>query len=272
LDIRGYDTGPIACQAAFTADFTAPAGVTVDLLVNASEEDRPSMDVRPGMRHKYTPLRFDPADGTIHSGGRYLFDNVADADDYLRFTTAELELEPSVKFWDRPFFLGADKRTWRVVGAEDLMPIGTHFVSRLQRFTYSGSYILGSLAAVWLAMRDDAIRQGMASLWLLVQSKDRQLGIVTAAPRMPGGEVVDGASRSLAALEHSESLARFLPPELSLREEFDRTSLNVSLWLPKSREAGGDARAFPAYPLHPRAVAARSGASHTSVGSSARGA
>ena len=51
-------------------------------LVNMLEIERRSMDIRPGMRHKYTPLRFDPASGARQVGGRYLFDTWKDAVGY----------------------------------------------------------------------------------------------------------------------------------------------------------------------------------------------
>jgi len=64
MDILGYDTGSIACHAAFTSDFSVPADMPIRQLVNNLENERPSMDIRPGMRHKYMSLRFDPATGS----------------------------------------------------------------------------------------------------------------------------------------------------------------------------------------------------------------
>ena len=74
MDIRGYETGPIKADAAFTADFAVPDDLPMQSLVDMVEIERHSMDVRPGMRHKYVPLRFDPATGARQVGGRYLFD------------------------------------------------------------------------------------------------------------------------------------------------------------------------------------------------------
>ena len=83
MEILGYETGPIACQAAFTSDFAVPTDMPVQQLVNNVENERPSMDGRPGMRHKYMPLRFDPATGAHQVGGRYLFDSWDDVVDYI---------------------------------------------------------------------------------------------------------------------------------------------------------------------------------------------
>ena len=137
MNVIGYETGPIACKAAFTADFDMAATLSLQQIVTKLEIDRKKMDVRPGMRHKYTPLRFDPATGIHQMGGRYLFETWEDAVDYHRFTT-ELELEPGMKFWDRPFFIGVDKHAWHVIGAYDFAPMATHYANRFERFAYAG--------------------------------------------------------------------------------------------------------------------------------------
>jgi NADPH2:quinone reductase len=252
MHVLGYDTGPIKCRAAFTSDFAVPADMPIQQLVNNVENERPSMDIRPGMRHKYMPLRFDPATGAHLVGGRYLFDNWDDVVDYVRFTSTELEFEPGVKFWDRRFFLGIDKHAWHVVGAQDFTPMaGTHYVNRLERFSYTGADAQNRLAEAWSKIGEAAETQGLASAWLLVQPDEHQIGIVTVADRVKGSDDADTASQSLAALEHSTSLARFLPRELAPDKVFDRTSLNLSLWLPWSRDAGGASSAFPTFPVHP---------------------
>ena len=80
---------------AFTSHFAIPHDVRMQHLVNMLEIERRSMDIRPGMRHKYTPLRFDPATGARQVGGRYLFDTWKDAVDYNTFTSEELSSNPA---------------------------------------------------------------------------------------------------------------------------------------------------------------------------------
>src|SRR6202022_2947541 len=135
MKVIGYQTGRIACKAAFTADFEMASALSLQQIVTNLEVGRKVMDDRPGKRHKYTPLRFDPATGMHQIGGRYLFETWDNAVDYLRFTS-ELELEPGVKFWDRPFFIGVDKHVWHVIGAHDFAPMATHYANRLERFAY----------------------------------------------------------------------------------------------------------------------------------------
>ena len=175
------------------------------------------MDIRPGMWHKYMPLRFDPPTGAHLVGGRYLFDSWVDVVDYLSFTSTELEFEPGVKFSDRPFFSGSasTRGTWHVAGAHDFTPMAsTHYINRLERFIYASDDVMEGLVAMWPTMREAAETQGLASAWLLFQPDEHQIGIVTVAAKVAGTDDAENASRSLAALEHSESLVRYLPQNL----------------------------------------------------------
>jgi len=251
MNIAGYKTGAVACQAAFIADFDVDPNIPTSVLVSKIETDRGRMDVRRGMRSKYVPLRFDPATGAHQIGGRYLYDAWDDVLDYMRFTSEELEFEPGIKFWDRSFFTNIDKRAWQVVGAHDFTPLQTHYVSRFERFVYESESVTKALEAVWPVIRDAAEKEGSASIWLLIQPTERQIGLLTVGTQFPGNDEAERASRTLAELEHAESLSRLIPGEILVQPVFDRTSLNLSVWLPRSRSAGGDSSIFPTYPVHP---------------------
>jgi hypothetical protein len=199
MDIRGYETGPITADAAFTSDFAIP-----------------------------------------------------DAVDYNTFTSEELDFEPGVKFWDRPFFLGVGRHIWRVIGAYDFTPLATtHYTDRFERWTYTGENSERLLEPVWPTARENAGRQGLASVWLLFQPEQKQIGMLTVAAKKDGRDPADAASRSVTALEQAESVGRFLPVVLDVEKIFDRTSLILAMWLPQSRLAGGAPSAYPAAPVHP---------------------
>lgn len=252
MNIRGYPTGQIQAEAAFTADFSIPDDIPLQRLTDMVEIERRTMDIRPGMRHKYTPLRFDPATGVRQVGGRYIFDTWENVLDYDRFTSSELEFEPGVKFWDRPFFLNVDRHNWRLAGAHDFTPMATtHHVNRLERWTYRDGDAASALAAVWPAVRADAEARGLASVWLMFQPEERQIGILTVAARLPDDDLGEATSRALTRLERTESLGRFIPGELGAEKVFDRTSLIFTTWLPQSRLAGGDPVSYPASPPMP---------------------
>src|SRR5262249_58466903 len=79
MDVRGYPTGPIDAKGAFTSEIDLPPIIKPGPLNTVAEADRPHLVDQPGMRHKYLPLRHDPATGAISSGGRYLFRGYDDA-------------------------------------------------------------------------------------------------------------------------------------------------------------------------------------------------
>ena len=65
MDVRGYPIGPIDAKGPHLVD-------------------------QPGMRHKYLPLRHDPATGAISTGDRYLFCSYEDATKYRDFLEAKV--------------------------------------------------------------------------------------------------------------------------------------------------------------------------------------
>ena len=81
-------------------------------------------------------------------------------------------------------------------------------------------------------VREDAGWQRLASVWLLFQPEQEQVGILAMAAKADGRDPADAAARSLTALEQAESVGRFLPAELGAAKVFDRTSLILTMWLP----------------------------------------
>ncbi|MEE4343350.1 hypothetical protein V2K55_03220 [Pseudomonas alliivorans] len=252
MTILSYPIGPISAEAAFTSDFPVAAQVEVQKLINMQEIERRSMDVRPGMRHKYMPLSYDRVTGALLTGGRYLFDTWENVLDYKRFTSEELEFEPGVKFWSRPFFLDVDRHIWRVAGAHDFKPLAsTHHVNRFERWSFQGADVENVLKKVWPTIRDEAESMGLSSAWLMFQPEERQIGIVTVAARHDAADPAEAVNLALTALQSAPSLERLLPPELKATKLFDRTSPILSLWLPQSRLAGGEPSAHPLSPPFP---------------------
>ncbi|WIX75241.1 hypothetical protein QRX50_27300 [Amycolatopsis carbonis] len=170
MDICGYGPGPIAAEAAFTSDFALPGDLRVRQIADLVEADRPAMDARPGMRHKYLPWRFDPVAGAPQVGGRYLFDTWSNALGYEWFTAEDLEFEPGVKFWDRPFFHGVARHVWHVIGAHDFTALAsTHHVNRFERWAYQARDEEVALRRAWPLIREAAEEAGLSSAWLMVR-------------------------------------------------------------------------------------------------------
>ncbi|MET8829033.1 hypothetical protein ABZX40_16170 [Streptomyces sp. NPDC004610] len=250
MDIRGYETGPIKAEAAFTSDFPLDDRYSTQTIVDMLERERPNMDIRPGMRHKYTPLRFDPATGVKYIGGRYLFDTWENVLDYDHFTNEELFPEPGVKFWSR--FPGVDKHYWKVTGAHDFKPMATaHHINRFERYSFGGDDVEALLAQAWPAIRDEAERQGLSSVWLMFQPSERQIGILTVAEKSADTDPATAVSQGLERLERLAPFGRLLPGALDTEQLMDRTSLIISSWLPESRALGGAHSSFDVSPPHP---------------------
>jgi hypothetical protein len=100
-------------------------------------------------------------------------------------------------------------------------------------------------------MLDAAEGRDLASIWLLFQPDEKQIGLVTVVAQTPGRDAEERASNALTSLESGESLSKYLAEPAGARKIFDRTSLNLSLWLPWSRLSGGDAALFPTFPVYP---------------------
>lgn len=250
-EVRGYTTGPIKAEAAFTSDFPLDDRYSTQDLVDMLERERPNMDIRPGMRHKYTPLRFDPATGVKYIGGRYLFDTWENVLDYNHFTNEELFPEPGVKFWSR--FPGVDKHYWKVTGAHDFKPMATaHHINRFERYSYTDENVEQLLAEVYPAMRDEAEKQGLSSVWLMFQPEEKQIGILTVAAKSGDADQSTAISKGLEYLERLDAFGRFLPAQLGTEQLMDRTSLIISSWLPESRALGGAHSSFAVSPPHPK--------------------
>ena len=186
-------------------------------------------------------------------GGRYVFDTWENVQDYFRWTVEELEFEPGVKFWDRPIFPEVDKHIWKVIGAHDFTPVGTHGVNRFERWSYRADADVAQalLAAIWPELGDGARHDGLGTVWLLDQPDEKQVAILTTGSRALADDTVAALRRSVDALALTPSFGRLLPLGLDTTKLFDRTSPILSTWLPLSRQQGGAPVANPSSPPWP---------------------
>jgi hypothetical protein len=253
MDVRGYPIGPIDAKGAFTSEIDLPPIIKAGPLNTLAEADRPHLVDQPGMRHKYLPLRHDPATGAISSGGRYLFRGYEDATKYRDFLEAKVFPSEQTSFWKRPFFIKTVRSAWRVAGAHDLAPITTHDLNRFERYSVLSAQFEARLPELFPAFLEAARRLDLAHVSLMFQPEHKLVGIVTTAAwenrqTPPSLETVRHSTDALA-LRGSVSEARLT--ELGARKIFDRTSLNLAVWLPLSEQAGGVAAIWPNSPPIP---------------------
>jgi hypothetical protein len=252
MDVRGYPTGLIDAKGAFTSEIDLPPILKPGALNSLAEADRPHLVNQPGMRHKYLPLRHDPATGAISSGGRYLFRGYEDATKYRDFLEAKVFPSEQTTFWKRPFFFNTVRLAWCVTGAHDLAPITTHDLNRLERYSVPDAKFEARLPELFPAFLEAARRLDLAHVSLMFQPEHNLVGVLTAAARegreAPSFEAIRLSTDALA-LRGSVSEARLI--ELGARKIFDRTSLNLAVWLPLSEQAGGAPAIWPNSPPIP---------------------
>jgi hypothetical protein len=252
MDVRGYKTGPIAATGAFTSEIDVPPFATPGILTTVVEADRPSFDKRPGMRHKYLPLRHDPATGVISAGGRYLFETYEQATAFRDYLEALVVPGESTTFWNRPWFIKPVRFAWRVAGAHDLAPIATHDLNRFERYAVPDAGVEARAAELFAGLVERAGRLELGHVSLMYQPEHRLIGVLTAASReghRPPS--ADAIRHSAEALPLRGSVADAALERLGARKIFDRTSLNLTIWLPLSERAGGAPAIWPNSPPIP---------------------
>jgi hypothetical protein len=252
VNVPGYDVGPIDAKGAYTSDIELRPGLTPGLLSTLVEADRPTVVKMPGMRHKYLPMLYDPATGCVAGGGRYLFrtyENAVAFRDFLESCT--MPGEPTT-FWNRPLFADVARYAWQVFGAYDLMPLDLHDRNRFERYALPEEGAEARLPDLFPRILDAARQLNLAHVSLAWQPEHRLVGVVTAA-------AADGSLRrtmeellpGLDEMSGRGSVADAILAPLGARKIFDRTSLNLTIYLPLSEQAGGPAACWPNSPPIP---------------------
>lgn len=256
-NIRGYSPGEISAQGCTTIDITAAGlGVPLQAFIDGQYLDSKTMSHRPGMIIKYLPYRYDGVTGKLLSGGWYLFDTFENAKDYLRWADEEYKVVDDeggaeVAFTKRPMFESCKGRTWRVIGAYSFAPVEEHAVGRLQIWTCTDDDVESKLQNLYSSLKNAAEDEDAASIWLLFDPDSKSIGLQMGFKKVGGTEAAD-ATRTLEIVERKTRFSALLSERFpSSHATFDRTSVLLTLWLPKSREVGGSELAIPYYPLVP---------------------
>ena len=216
MDVRGYPTGAIDAKGAFTSEIDLLPIIKPGPLNTFAEADRPHIVDQPGMRHKYLPLRHDPATGALSSGGRYLFRGYEDATKFRDFLETKVFPNEQTTFWKRPFFVNTVRFAWCVIGAHDLAPITTHDLNRFERYSVPDAKFEARLPELFPAFLEAARRLDLRSRLADVPT-GAQLGR-RAHCRRPGGSASTQLFRDSKALHRRAGLAR-----LGVRGASDRT-------------------------------------------------
>jgi hypothetical protein len=136
--------------------------------------------------------------------------------------------------------------------AHDLAPITTHDLNRFERYSVPDAKFEARLPELFPAFLEAARRLDLGHVSLMFEPDHNLVGVVTAAVRegrqAPRFETVRQSTDALA-LRGSVSEARLIG--LGGRKIFDRTSLNLAIWLPLSEQDGGAPAIWPNSPPIP---------------------
>jgi hypothetical protein len=254
--ISGYSPGEIQEQGCVTIEIgVAGGGVPLQIFIDTQYLDSKTMDKRPGMFIKYLPYLYNEVTGKLLAGGAYLFGTYEYAKDYLRWAGEDYEVgEPKVKFAEQPLFESFVGTSWKVIGAHSFLPIDQHSVARLMKWKCGGAAAAGGieekLRELYPKLRAAAEQHGVASVWLLHNPDTNTVGLETGFRKI-GETDAAGAAQTLNSAKNLTALGDVLTGGLDVEPIFDRTSVLLTLWLPKSRAEGGAELTIPYYPLVP---------------------
>src|SRR5262249_31182216 len=248
----GYPTGPIDAKGAFSSEIDLSPIIKPGPLNTVAEADRPHLVDQPGMRHKYLPLRHDPATAALSSRARYLFRHYEDATKYRDSLAATVFPSEQTTFLKGPFFFNTVRLAWCVTGASDLPPITTHDLNRLERYSVPDAKFEARLPELFTAFLEAARRLDLAHVSLMFQPEHNLVGVLAAAAR-EGRQVPSFATIWLSTdalpLRGSGSEARLT--EVGAQKFLDRTSLTRAVWLALWEQAGGAPAIWPNSPPIP---------------------
>lgn len=224
--------GRIDARGAMLGDFEVVGDMPPHEVAVAIERDRQFFVARPGFHRKLIPLRREP-DGTISSGGRYLFRTFEQATDFLRWFRDEFRLDDTL-FTERPWVKNFTRLPFHVLGAHDFADIhDSQVVVRAQRWALSGERG-GALETAWPALRERAAAAGLASIWLLFSDERGEAALITVADRRGKRDPSTPDFTSLGALEAQSSVVEEIDRQDWARQTFDRTSWVFTIWFPPS--------------------------------------
>ncbi len=251
---RGAAAGAVGDSAApagaFTCDFGIGPGALTQDLAAVIERDRIYMARRPGMVDKHLPLVVDAKTQSVRSGGRYLFDTYAHAQDYFNWVVNDFVLD-GTHFLQRPYFQDPDCRPWVTVGARDFSPVNANRVAmRTERWQLPMDQGLAALQGGWPSVRAEAQRRGLAAVWMLFDPTTNVAEIVSYAERalpLPGTDVVAFVKLLLAPTMDA------IVAGAGWVKSMDLTEFVLTIWFPNTATGdGGRASLWPNSPLLPQ--------------------
>lgn len=250
LGAGGLPGAKIHARGSFSCDFGLPGDLPLDQVPPIIERDRMYMAERPGMVTKQLPIGLDLANGQLFSGGRYLFDQARQAEEYAQWVRHDFVLD-GTQFLDRPIFLAPDCHSWNVIGARQFAPIESQVVVRTERWSVPDHGVRGLLKAAWAGLVHDAADQGLTAVWLLHNRDEDLVQLVYFADRVAPPDPMAPDFASLFALQDAPALGDALACG-GWAKTFDRTEWILTVWFPFASGDQGDPSLWPYSPPFPQ--------------------
>lgn len=229
-------------------------GVPMQSLLDVQYIDSKTMDKRPGMQVKYLPYDYDET-GKPATGGAYIFDTYEDAQEYARWGNEDFVVPDGHRFWEQPMFESHSGQVWKVVGAFNFTETQEHALARLQQWEYTGKEdedVEDALKKLYPSLKETAQQQGTTSIWVLFSPSYKRVGVELGFGKVSKEVNEETAKESLKVVRAKEGFDGWFPKGgLEVNKVVDKSSLLLTLWLPRSRQAGGTELAIPWYPFVP---------------------
>lgn len=223
-------------RAAFTCDFGVSNDLSPEQIVQVLERDRLHMSARSGFIRKHIPLRINASDGSFFSGGRYLFETLQDAVAYERWVVNDYVLD-GIKFFDRPYILDPNCRTWAIAGMLTLGDVTDQVVTRMERWHVPANTPRAAFQEKWPAIVHGARQRCLTSVWLLDNAPDEMISLVYFRGRLNSadqecqGDPQKIVEASLKGLESMSPLGQVFD-DRGWTKTFDRTQWVFTVWFP----------------------------------------
>lgn len=249
-DVQRKEGGNIKAKGAFTCDFALPGDFPFSQVAPVIERDRMYMAERPGMQRKQIPMRIDFSNGNLLTGGRYLFDTEQDAAKYRSWVENDFVLD-GTHFFERPYFLNPDCRSWGVVGAHNIKDIQQQIIMRTERWSVPHESQMHLLKQSWPLILQEAEQRGLTGVWLLYNEQEQLAQLVYFADRVVPQNPSMFDFASLAALEFGTPLGTVFDTQPEWTRTFDRTQWVLTVWFPFELGDRGQPSLWPNSPPLP---------------------
>ena len=249
-----YQPGDIEMGGCFTGEFGLGDELTIDEAPYVIARDRIIEARHCPFERKLLPLGLDVDTERRTAGGYYLLPTFDDASAMCNWYQDPVDgmIVDGVPMLQRQYFKQPLAHCWHVLGAEDFSPLETHqHLVRFQRWR-TPPLEEKALREVWPVIREAAIKENLASTWLLANpQQDENLALITTRSRSVAASTAELDFSGMAQLSANSGPGDRLSAFCGVTPHFDRVSLIFSIWFPYTTWQDSKAIIWPNSPPLP---------------------